>query len=63
MRFSQTKSESLLAFYDGIRRQVELDKQTRGEFRFAGESAKRYAEQLREEMDRRGLQYTAIDWE
>jgi hypothetical protein len=63
MRFSRTKSESLLAFYEGIRRQVELDRKTRGEFRFAGESAKQYAEQLRDEMERRGLQYIAIDWE
>jgi hypothetical protein len=34
-----------------------------GEFRFAGEGMKQYAEQLREEMERRGLKFSPIDWD
>jgi hypothetical protein len=63
MIVSQTKSENLLAFYENIRQQVELDNQTRGEFRFAGEGVREYAEQLREEMDRRQVPYAPIDWD
>lgn len=63
MNFSQSKDERLLAFYEGVRQQVELDRRAGGRFRFAGEGVKKYAEQLREEMDRRRLRYNRIDWE
>lgn len=62
MSFAQSKDERLLAFYDNIRKQVELDKQAGGRYRFAGEGVKEYAERLREEMDRRRLTYRAIEW-
>jgi hypothetical protein len=62
MHFSQTKDERLLAFYENIRRQVDLDLQTGGRYRFAGEGVKQYADKLREEMDRRRLRFTPIDW-
>jgi hypothetical protein len=55
MSFVQSKDERLLAFYENIRRQVERH-------RFVGEGVKRYADMLREEMDRRRLQFTPIDW-
>src|SRR5215212_3842074 len=55
MEFSKMKSERLLAYYESVRRQVQIDKQTGGEFRFAGEGMKQYADQLREEMERRGV--------
>jgi hypothetical protein len=62
MSFSQTKDENLLAFHENIKRQVNLDKQAGGRYRFAGVGVKQYAEQLREEMDRRRLLFTPIDW-
>jgi len=60
--FSQMKNERILAFYENVRRQVELDKQAGGRYRLAGEGVKQYAEDLRDEMDRRRLQYSRIDW-
>jgi hypothetical protein len=62
MNFSQSKDERLLAFYDSVRRQVELDNMAGGRYRLAGDGVKQYAERLREEMDRRRLRFTPIDW-
>jgi hypothetical protein len=62
MNFSQTKDGRLLAFYENIRDQVRLDKQAGGRYRLAGEGVKQYADKLREEMDRRRLRFTPIDW-
>jgi hypothetical protein len=60
MNFANTKDESLLTFYESVRRQVEADRH--GKYKFAGKSAKEYAERLREEMDRRRLRFKPIDW-
>ena len=62
MNFSQMKDERILAFYENVRQQVEIDKSSGGRYRFAGEGVKQYAEKLREEMDRRRLGYRRIDW-
>ena len=62
MDFSNSKDERLLAFYDNVRRQVELDMRSGGRYRFAGDSVKLYADKLREEMERRRLRFTPIDW-
>ncbi len=62
MNFSQMKDERIVAFYENVRQQVELDKSAGGKYRFMGESVKQYAERLREEMDRRRLGYSRIDW-
>jgi hypothetical protein len=62
MNFSQSKDERLLAFYENIRRQVHLDVQLGSRHRLIGEGVKQYAEKLREEMDRRRLRFTPIDW-
>jgi hypothetical protein len=62
MLFENARDESLLHFYESVRRQVEADRQSGGRFRVVGESARRYAQTLREEMDRRRLHYTPIDW-
>jgi hypothetical protein len=62
MNFSQTKDERLLAFYENIRHQVHLDMQVGGRYRLIGEGVKQYADKLREEMDRRRLRFTPIDW-
>jgi hypothetical protein len=60
MNYFQTKDETLLLFYDGVRQQVVLDGNS--PYRLAGEGVRAYAEKLREEMDRRRLRYTPIDW-
>jgi hypothetical protein len=62
MIFSESKDETILTFYENIRRQVELDNRSGGRYRLAGDGVEQYAEKLREEMDRRRLQFTPIDW-
>lgn len=62
MGFSQSKDERLLAFYENVRRQVELSHQVGDRYWLAGDSVKKYAEQLRQEMDRRRLHYVQINW-
>lgn len=62
MDFSNSKDERLLAFYDNVRRQVEMYIRSGGRYRFAGDGVKQYADKLREEMDRRRLRFTPIDW-
>ena len=61
MSFLSSKDEQLLAFYESVRREVELDKQSGGRYRFAGDGVKQYADKLREEMDRRRLRFTPIN--
>jgi hypothetical protein len=51
-----------LTFYEGVRRQVDLDKQAGGRYRLAGDGVKQYADKLREEMERRRLRFTPIEW-
>jgi hypothetical protein len=62
MSFAQSKDERLLAFYESVRAQVELDKRSGGQYRFAGDGVKQYANRLREEIERRRLRFTPIDW-
>jgi hypothetical protein len=62
MEFSKAKDESLLVYYESVRRQVQADIQAGGRHRLVGESGRQYAERLREEMDRRRLRFTPIDW-
>jgi hypothetical protein len=62
MRFDNTKDENLVVFYESIRQQVVADIRAGGRYRLIGDSVKQYADRLREEMDRRGLRFTPIDW-
>jgi hypothetical protein len=62
MDFANAKDESLIVFYENIRRQVEADMQSGGRYRFIGESVKQYADRLRQEMDQRRLSVTPIQW-
>ena len=59
---SKSSNESLLVFYENVRRQVDADIKSGGRYRFIGESLKQYADRLGEEMDRRRLRFTPIDW-
>ena len=60
MNYSQMKDERLLAFYEHVRQQVALD--AGSHYRFAGDGVRAYADKLREEMDKRRLRFTPIDW-
>jgi hypothetical protein len=62
MDFSNSKDESLLAFYENVRSQVELDNRAGGRYRLAGDGVRQYAEKLRDEMERRRLRFTPIEW-
>ena len=62
MKFLQSKDDRLLAFYENVRRQVELDKRSGGKYRLVGEGVRAYADKLREEIDRRRLNVARIDW-
>jgi hypothetical protein len=62
MSISTAKDDNLLLFYESVRRQVDADASSGGRYRFVGETARQYAERLREEMDRRRLKFTPIDW-
>jgi len=46
MNFSSSKDERLLAFYNNVRRQVEMDMRSGGRYRFAGDLVTFYAEKL-----------------
>jgi hypothetical protein len=59
--FSELKDESILRFYDNIRIQVEADRGLRYKL-MASETVKQRANALRDEITRRRLQYTPIDW-
>jgi hypothetical protein len=62
MNFLNARDESLIAFYENVRRQVQADMESGGRYRFAGEAMKQYADTLREEMERRRLKFSPIDW-
>jgi hypothetical protein len=62
MEFSKAKDESLLVFYESVRREVQADIRAGGRHRMVGESAQQYAERLRAELDRRRLRFTPISW-
>ena len=53
---------SVLKLYENIRQQVHADVRLGSNHRLLGETAKRQAQRLREEIDRRGLQANPINW-
>jgi hypothetical protein len=62
MDFAHSKDQSLLQYYESVRRQVQADKSLTGRHRFVGHTARQYAERLREEIERRRLPFMPIDW-
>jgi hypothetical protein len=60
MNYSQMKDERFLTFYENVRQQVVLDADSC--YRFAGDGVRAYADKLRQEMERRRLRFTPIDW-
>jgi hypothetical protein len=61
MAIDNLKDENLLRFYDRIREQVEADRNFRHKF-MTGTTVKQYAAALREEITKRRLQHTPIEW-
>lgn len=61
MAIEKLRDESILRFYDGIRREVEADRSYKRKF-MIGTSVRQYAEALRVEMTRRRLRHTPIEW-
>ena len=61
MSASDLSGESLLRYYDAIRKQVEADRDSKHKL-VGGDAIKEYAESLRLELHKRRLPYTAIDW-
>ena len=62
MDFENTKDETLAVYYESVRQQVVADIRAGERYRLIGDSVKQYAEKLREEMERRRLHCTPIDW-
>jgi hypothetical protein len=52
--------EGLVRFHDNIRQQVELDRPHKR--KFVGSNVREYADRLRQEMVKRRLQCSPIDW-
>jgi hypothetical protein len=61
MAIDNLEDENLLRFYDRIREQVEADRNFRHKF-MTGTTVKQYAAALREEITKRRLQHTPIEW-
>ena len=62
MDFLNISDDSLLAYYESVRRQVAADTNFGGRHRLAGTALKKYAERLPTEMDRRRLDFKPIVW-
>ena len=62
MAIEKLRDESLLRFYENIRGQVEADRGSKHRLT-SGPSVKQYASALRDEMIRRRLQHTPIEWD
>jgi hypothetical protein len=62
MSFLNSKDDSLLHYYECVRKQVEADMQSGGRYRLAGDGVRQYAETLRDELNRRRLRFSPIDW-
>ena len=61
MSASDLSDESLLRYYNSIRKQVEADRDSKHKL-VGSDAIKEYAESLRIELHKRRLPYTAIDW-
>ncbi|HLG82454.1 MAG TPA: hypothetical protein VKY22_15670 [Bradyrhizobium sp.] len=62
MSIQDLSDESVLKLYESIRLQVSADVQAGGRYRLLGDPAKEQAQRLRDELERRRLRFTPIDW-
>jgi hypothetical protein len=60
MSFENMPDERLIHFYENIRQQAEADRAHKHQF--MGPTVRQYADRLRDEMVKRRLQHTPIDW-
>ena len=61
MSVEHMPDERLTHFYESIRQQVEADRTNKHQFT-AGPNVREYADRLRNEMTRRRLRHTPIEW-
>ena len=61
MSVEHMPDERLTHFYESIRQQVEADRPNKHQFT-AGPNVREYADRLRNEMIRRRLRHTPIEW-
>ena len=61
MSIASLNDESILRLYDNIRSQVEADRGLRHKS-MTGDAVKQRASALRDEITRRRLQHTPIEW-
>lgn len=61
-RYNDLSDESLLAYYESVRRQAAADVQLLGEYRLVRETTRRYAAELQKEMELRNLHFIPIAW-
>jgi hypothetical protein len=62
MKFASVSDASLLVCYESVRRQVAAATNMSGRYRLAGAHVRKYADALRDEMRRRRLSFTPIEW-
>jgi hypothetical protein len=62
VKFSEQSDESLLAYYESVRRQVAANVQLRREYRLVSDTTRRFAAELQKEMELRKLNFVPIDW-
>ena len=60
--FRNMTDESLIAYYESIRRQVAADNQLGARQRLIGGTVRQYADQLMGEISRRQLSFKPIEW-
>jgi len=54
--------ETVLKLFDSIHEQASADIRLGGRHRLLGEAARKHADRLREELDRRRVRYAPIVW-
>jgi hypothetical protein len=55
--------ENVLKLYENIKEQVAADNRLGSRHRLLGDAARQQAARLREELDRRRLRFTPIEWD
>jgi hypothetical protein len=61
MSFERISDESIALYYESIRKQADADRRYREHFT-ASPSVRERADKLRQEMIKRRLQHSPIDW-
>ena len=62
MKFGNSSDESLLAYYESVRKQVAANVRLGGRHRLVGDHVRHYADELAGEMRRRDMRFTPIQW-